>query len=708
MGIVNSVRSVDGLEWRAVAGEDPEQIRESFEVAVGDLNQEMAGSDIVDLAELTVEVDTYTGAVGDLLSALVAGDRELAEQITNTRSDPGFESVIELATAIAADEAASAKQTERRVEAVTLTSLLAMAAALAALVYFALGFRERRRDDRNRIEADNRFRSLVEGSKDVITVVSGDDDLSVLSPSLGSLQHLSPTAVPTTLSEMFSEDAFRDWSATDQRLRADGGHYVVEVVIEAVDGTNVHLEGHGSLLDSDPTQRVWVWRDYTVRKETELGLIHQAFHDSLTGVANRSLLFDRVEHALTIATRASRPTTVLFCDLDEFKAVNDSLGHSQGDELLKIVTKRIQTCLRVSDTIARLGGDEFAVLLEDTDTETARALAERIVSVVSYQVDLDGHEVFPSISIGIATALPGADAEELLCNADLAMYAAKRSGKGRAEVYEDEMHAISNDLVELQADLRTAIAEGQFSLQYQPTVNLDNGGVEGVEALIRWQHPTRGNIPLDAFIHVAEANGTIIAIGRWVIQEASRAAVGLQAEHGRPVSMAINLSPLQLRDRTLIATVKEVLEENRIPPERLIFEVAEGCLLDDAIAIERLRELHALGVLVAVDDFGTGYTSIKYLQDLPIDILKIDRSFVSGDVLAKDERRAFLHAIIDLAKALNLRTVAEGIENDSQLDELTRLGCDMGQGYLWSPAVALAVAPSTLARIQAKALTSTP
>jgi diguanylate cyclase (GGDEF)-like protein len=635
------------------------------------------------------------------------GDRKLAEEIDETRVDPGYEAVIELATSIADDETGSAGRTERRVETLTFTSLVAMAAALSVLVFFILGSRERRRDDRNRIDADHRFRSLVEGSEDVITVITGDDDLSVLSPTLRSLQLLSSESTPTTLGELLSPDAFRVWSASDQRLRADGGHNVIEVMVEAGDGTNVHLEGHGSLLVSDPNQRVWVWRDNTARKELELELSHQAFHDSLTGVANRSLLFDRVEHALSIAARASRPTTVLFCDLDDFKSVNDLLGHSRGDELLKIITKRIQTCLRASDTIARLGGDEFAVLLEDTDSETAASLAERIISVVSYEVELVDHKIFPSISIGIATALPGADAEELLRNADLAMYSAKGSGKGHAEVYENEMHSISNDLFELQADLKIALADGQFSLHYQPILQLDNGRVEGVEALIRWQHPTRGNIPPDQFIHVAEANGSIIAIGRWVIQEACRAAIQVQAEHGRPVSMSINLSPLQLRDPTLIDTVKAALEDNGMIPEQLIFEVTEGCLLDDATAVERLRQLHALGVLIAIDDFGTGYTSINYLRGLPIDILKIDRSFVSGDVLANDERQAFLHAMVGLAKALNLRSVAEGIENVSQLDELTRLGCDTGQGFLWSPAVPLTATPSTIARIQAQALATT-
>ena len=544
-----------------------------------------------------------------------------------------------------------------------------------------------------------RFRTLVESAHDVITVVSGDDSLTVMSGDLGVLQQVSANPDPSSMRELLRDIEYKIWASADRDVLQGRLTRSIELSTVRNDGTTAHIEGQGSPMADDPLERVWVWSDITDRKGLEVQLSHQAFHDPLTGVANRSLLYDRVEHALALSARSGSPVSVLFCDLDDFKTVNDSLGHGQGDNLLKTITTRIAGCVRATDTLARLGGDEFAVLLEGADITVAVALAERILAAISCEVELSDRKIFPSMSIGIAGATTGMTAEELLRNSDLAMYAAKHAGKGRVEVYREEMYESAAGVFEMRADLATALEDGQFRLHYQPTVALADGTVEGVEALIRWEHPIRGEVGPDEFIPIAEATGMIIAIGRWVIDSACAAAVELQAQHERPIVMAVNLSPQQLRDHAIVETVRWALAATGWPADRLVLEVTEGSLLDDPSAVQRLHELRELGTSIAIDDFGTGYSSISYLQKLPVDIVKIDRSFVSGDALGVAERLAFLQAIVGLAKSLNLRSVAEGIEEPGQLAELRALGCDTGQGFLWSPATSLPAAAALIREI---------
>jgi len=703
--VADSIRTVDALKWRAVAGQDIDKITDLFEPAAAELHVEAGRLGDSELERnFHFEMHSYLTAVGDFLAANDSGDHALADEIDETRVGPQYETVFADIKEIVARETTSSENYERIAMTLTSTSLLAMAVTAAGLVYFVLASRDRRRDKRISRNTEQRFSSLVEGAKDVITVVAGDLDLSILSPNLGVLERLTLGPRPTRLSDVLPPDALSQWRTIDERLAVDAGHHLVELTLEDRDGETLHIEGHGSLLVSDLTQRVWVWRDVTTRRELELQLSYQAFHDSLTGAPNRSLLVDRIDNALSIATEADGPITVLFCDLDDFKHVNDAVGHDHGDELLKIIAQRLEGCMRKHDTFARLGSDEFAILLEDSHVDAAPALARRIISVVSHEVELADRKIFPSISIGIATAVDGASAVELLGNAEMAMYWAKRSGKGQAVHFQDQMRDATNHDVELQADLPGALADGQFRLHYQPTVNLGDGTVEGFEALIRWQHPTKGEVPPDEFIHLAESSGIIVDIGRWVIREACRAGIELQGRFDSPLWMAANLSPQQLRDPTIVDVVKQALADSGLAPERLVLEVTEGCLLDDETAVGRLRDLRALGVLIAIDDFGTGYTSLNYLQSLPVSILKIDRSFVSGDVLDVNERTAFLQAIVGLAKSLNLRSVAEGIEDLDQLDDLTRFGCDTGQGFYWSPAVPLSSAPAAVANIQEELL----
>ena len=426
-----------------------------------------------------------------------------------------------------------------------------------------------------------------------------------------------------------------------------------------------------------------------VRQLRELNnqLTHQAFHDPLTNLANRARLTDRVEHALDRAARLNQNVVVLFVDLDNFKAVNDSLGHAAGDQLLISVTERLRTCLRAVDTAARLAGDEFAVLLEEVEEPgDAIHVAERILQTLQVPFGLSDKEVFVNASIGIAFSHPGrTNADELLRNADVAMYAAKEAGKGRYEVFEARLHAAVLSRLALEADLRTAVERNELVVHYQPTVRLDNGELTGFEALVRWNHPTRGMVPPSEFIASAETSGLIVPIGRWVLGEACQQLRQWQLAHpGRDLSVSVNLSARQLQEPTLVDEVADVLAWAGIAPCSLVLEITESVLVQDAdLTVQRLRALKALGIRLAIDDFGTGYSSLSYLRRFPVDILKIDRSFVSG-VGDGSQDSVLTEAIVMLARTLQLKVVAERIEQPAQLAFLRELGCDLGQGYYFA------------------------
>jgi diguanylate cyclase (GGDEF)-like protein len=410
-------------------------------------------------------------------------------------------------------------------------------------------------------------------------------------------------------------------------------------------------------------------------------MIHQALHDPLTGMPNRTLFGDRLAHALQRTERTASEVAVLFVDLDRFKPVNDSLGHAAGDELLQIVGQRISQCLRDSDTAARLGGDEFAVLLEDlVFSDDATGMAERIIEAVGAPVALQGREVFVGASVGVAMGRRGPD--DLLRKADVAMYRAKADGKGRLVLYDPGMQGESLRRLELEADLRHALDRGEFELFYQPIVRLESGALHAMEALLRWHHPERGLIgPLD-FIPVAEETGLIVPIGRWVLETACR-QLGAWRAAGAPseLMMNVNLSGRQLDDPALRVAVAEAVAQPGIGPGALVLEITETVLMHDTeTTIERLRELRELGVLLAVDDFGTGYSSLRHLDHFPVDLLKMARPFVERLDRGSDIR-ALAQTIIDLGANLGLPVVAEGIERAEQLAELRLLGCELGQGF---------------------------
>jgi diguanylate cyclase (GGDEF)-like protein len=428
--------------------------------------------------------------------------------------------------------------------------------------------------------------------------------------------------------------------------------------------------------------------DISERKHLEAELTRQALHDPLTGLANRTLLVDRMAHALTRAERNDVPTTVLFLDLDGFKTVNDSLGHATGDLLLVDVAERLRGSVRPADTIARLGGDEFAVLLEDAGTEEGTLIAERVAEALDWSFHVGGREVFARASIGIATGEPGQrNADELLRDADLAMYMAKGLGKGRHAVFEAAMHNVALERLELEADLRRALAAGEILVHYQPIVRLADASLAGMEALVRWNRPGHGLVPPLDFIPAAEETALILEIGQWVLEEACRQVGAWQAEYrlSPPPHLSVNLSARQLQDPALVQEVASALARSRLDPAGLVIEITESMLMEEPEhAVERLRALKALGVRLAIDDFGTGYSSLSYLRRFPVDVLKIDKAFVAA-LLAGPEDAALAHAIVRLAHTLQLGTVAEGIETAQQFAELRRLGCELGQGYLFAP-----------------------
>jgi len=417
-------------------------------------------------------------------------------------------------------------------------------------------------------------------------------------------------------------------------------------------------------------------------------LAHQARHDPLTTLPNRALLLERLRGELARAARRQRPVYLLWLDLDDFKVVNDSLGHQVGDQLLQAVGDRLRGCLRPGDTPARMGGDEFTVLLTDIDDlPHAVEVADRVGQQLRVPFRLAGREVVVHASIGVAESVPGAtSAEELLRNADIAMYEAKKQGKGQHQVFLPGMDLAAWKRLELEAELRAALEDGQFELYYQPILDLDSGAVSELEALVRWDHPTRGLLPPAEFIPVAEETGLIVPLGRLVLDQACRQlAAWSPDQHGEPpLGVSVNLSARQLRDPDLPGQVASVLASSGLDPARLTLEITETTMVHDPdTAATTLAALRRLGVRVAVDDFGTGYATLGSLKHYPVDQLKIDRSFIGG--LGRDPQdTAIVHAIVAFGRTLGLQLTAEGIESADQLRQLQTLGCHHGQGYYFA------------------------
>src|SRR6266498_841687 len=430
-------------------------------------------------------------------------------------------------------------------------------------------------------------------------------------------------------------------------------------------------------------------------------IAQRALYDPLTGLANRTLFADRLSHALGGAIRHGRPVTILVMDLNGFKAVNDTFGHGAGDQLLIVIADRLRESVRPTDTAARLGGDEFAVLLEAAVPEAVR-VADRILERLRVPIDIEGRELFVDASIGIAESPSGSvSAEALLRDADAAMYTAKRSGKGAYEVFQPEFHVQVLRRFELSTDLRRAVEHGEFVLHYQPIVTLKEGTMTGVEALIRWVRSDGQMVSPADFIPVAEQTGLIVPIDRWVMNEACRQTIAWerQVPGGGAISISVNISVRQLNDARLTKDVQETLQEVGLDSSRLTLEITESVLMQDAEGTLRvLQELKTLGVRLAIDDFGTGFSSLNYLRRLPVDVVKIDRSFVAG-IASQSSEWTLARGIIRLVHELGLETVAEGVERADQRAHLQALGCRLAQGFLFSRPME----PDAIADLLAKA-----
>jgi diguanylate cyclase (GGDEF)-like protein/PAS domain S-box-containing protein len=545
-------------------------------------------------------------------------------------------------------------------------------------------------------ESEERFRSLVQNTSDIITILDADGTIDYISPAVERVTGYKPE-------EQIGTDAFRPVHPDDREqalsifaevLKSPGLHPPLEFRMPHKDGSWRYLEHVVNNLLEDPAVRgvvVTSW-DVTERKALEEQLRHQAFHDPLSGLPNRALFMDRLEHAFVRANRRGDKIAVLFTDLDNFKVINDSLGHEVGDQLLVAVAERIKHCLRPEDTAARLGGDEFTILIEAVDSMTdAVRVAERIAEILQPPFALDQHEVFSTTSIGIALSSPlQKQPADLLRHADLAMYRAKHKGKARYEVFEPGMGTDALERLRLENELRRALERGEFKVYYQPVVALEGGRIVGAEALVRWEHPIRGLLLPEEFLSVAEETGLIARIGEKVLREACHQVRAWQVRYPSepPLMVSVNLSPKQLFRPELIA---EVLAETEIYPGSLHLEITESTMMSNGVhsANHALRSLKDLSVELAVDDFGMGYSSLSYLKHFPVDFLKIDRSFIAGlgqdaDSASKDAE--IVSAMIDLTHALGLKAVAEGVETSEQLTRLRVMKCDRAQGnYFWEP-----------------------
>jgi diguanylate cyclase (GGDEF)-like protein len=454
--------------------------------------------------------------------------------------------------------------------------------------------------------------------------------------------------------------------------------------LEFIDGRVFRRLSKPQYVSGDVVGRVWSFSDVTEQKRLESDLAHLVFHDALTGLANRALFQDRVNQALARSERSDNYVAVLFLDLDNFKMINDSLGHSAGDELLRVVAATLVRGLRKSDTAARLGGDEFAVLIEEaTNREEVMQMAARIMKSLREPVIVAGQDLSSTVSMGVTFGITGHTGDQLLRNADLAMYLAKAQGKDRIEEFQDQMHVAVVKRLELETDLRRAVLSEELRVHYQPIINLISGAIVGFEALVRWQHPTKGLLQPISFIPFAEEIGFIHNIDRFVLTEACGQARRWQSLGLAPAGllMSVNLSAREISDSSIRERVSLSLLETGFEPTHLILEITESALLRDLEAtIRNLESLKSLGLSIAVDDFGTGFSSFSHLEQLPIDILKVDRSFVAN-INESEGRASLAPAILQLAHTLGLTAIAEGVESPDQVGPLRHLKCTLAQGY---------------------------
>ena len=536
--------------------------------------------------------------------------------------------------------------------------------------------------------SERRFSALVTRSSDIVMVVSAEGSIQYASPAFEAV-----LGYPIAEAQRIQGPALihpDDIEGLRAALAATSSPHATvhqEIRLLSSEGAYLWFEAAMTNFTDDPDVNGIVanMRDVTRRKDAEDRLAHAALHDSLTGLPNRSLILNRIEQMHARARRQHTPTAALFIDLDDFKDINDSLGHEAGDQLLAGVAARLATALREGDTVGRLGGDEFVILVEGASLAAGPdVVAERIRDVLAtpFQISATDAPLRVTASIGIAQG-DREEGGELLRDADIALYRAKAAGKDCSVTFVPRMHEEINDQRAIEMDLQHALLNDEFFLQYQPTFDLTTGDFNGVEALLRWRHPEKGLIQPSGFIPALESSGLIVSVGQWVLHEACRQGVEWR-DKGRAMPMSVNLSAIQLERDRIIDDVHGALSTSGFDPGMLILELTESSLMNDVEAtLARLNLLKTLGIRLAIDDFGTGYSSLAYLRQFPIDILKIDQSFVSGMAETK-ESAAIVHTLVQLGKVLGLTTVAEGVESPEQRDRLRAEGVNVGQGYLFS------------------------
>lgn len=618
-----------------------------------------------------------------------------------------------LVAALGAYRLASAAREERatrqaiRVGWTVQGLVFALSLAVAALVVRMTGASLKRMARAQEVveRSEARYRSLVQNGTDGICILGADGHVTYTSPTAERMRGISPQDLLARdgLESVHPEDRARAEATLSQSLESPNVNFSTELRLSHARLGWIHCELIANNLLADPgIEGILVtYRDITERRTFERQLQHQAFHDTLTGLPNRARFMDRMEQSLARARRHQSKVAVLFLDLDNFKVINDSLGHQAGDDLLRIAAGRITDCARPEDTVARLGGDEFTLLLEMEHIEDAFPITERITQALQKPISLQGHQVFVTASIGIAASTDGeGEPDGLLRDADIAMYQAKNTGKAHFVLFEQSMNSQAMERLEMEMELRCALEMGELRVHYQPIIDLSTGQVSEMEALVRWEHPKLGMIAPARFIPIAEETGLIAPLGRWVLREACRQGQKWHAERPHrqpPLSMSVNLSVKQLQQPRLVDEVAEILAETGFAPSSLKLEITESVMMLNADAtVTLLHELRGLGVHLAVDDFGTGYSSMAYLSRLPIDTLKIDRAFVQC-LGRQAEDDAIVRAIVSLAKTLGLSVTSEGIETPAQLAHLQALGCDRGQGYLYARPLTAAAAHAFLA-----------
>ncbi|WP_132374568.1 bifunctional diguanylate cyclase/phosphodiesterase [Paraburkholderia sp. BL9I2N2] len=647
----------------------------------------------------------YRSFAKPMFKAVDDHDIAKANEIDEDSADPLFDDIEHQVLAAAAQHRDDATTQLNRLVAVQRIVLISTPVVLAIGVGLTLLFLRMLR--RIRKNADAAAQDALRTSEQRLqALVANTSDAILVSDINGTVTYEAPTRRPDPLRNMgqlVGTSLLGPIHPTDRPALAD----LLQTVASTTRSTKsieIRTRGEGdtwryiqltltNLLDEPAVGAIVATAsDITERKNFEEQLARRAFYDTLTALPNRALLLDRIGQAEVRARRRNAMIGVVFIDLDNFKRVNDSLGHHVGDRLLIAAAKRLEGCVRPSDTVARLGGDEFVILLEHLGSEATSEgtlVADNILAQFSQPFDLDNKQYIVSASVGLAFARAGGgrgDAETLLRDADVAMYRAKNGGKGRYVVFEEDMHTEAVKKLEIETDLRYAIEHRELRVYFQPIMQLQAAGFSEMEALVRWQHPTRGLLPPSEFIAIAEESGLIIPLGRYVLEEACQQVARWQQEFPTepPLQISVNLSPRQFDDPNLVADVAAALSSAQIGAAALKLEVTEGLIMrDTAKSIETLRKLKEFGVTIAIDDFGTGYSSLSYLRKLPLDVLKIDRSFVQG-IGTSAEDDAIVRAVISMAQSLGLSVTAEGIETDEQARLLREWSCQAGQGYLFS------------------------